>query len=243
MKIIVPSRGRAANVPTIQRLFPDCTWYVSKTEARAYRKANAGRIVEHPDDVLGRGKKVQWCLDHAGPDVFVIDDDIEYVWVNVGRLGRRIEDPKAIRDIIESTAICAREAGAKVFAFGQAWDVRKYRPNDPIALTGFVKAAIGFIGKLDITYDQGNMLRNDVPFSMNILARHRYFWRDGRFAFVNGMNTNTRGASPERTYERDIAECRKITAEWGKYVRFNEGNTRINVSVKVPRRQHIDFIE
>jgi len=240
MIIACPSRGRPGNVPNIQKLFPDCTFYVSKTEAPFYKQNGAKKIVEHPDDITGVGKKKQWLLDSTPEDMFIVDDDIKYVWVNVGRLGRRIEEPDAIRQIIENAFQCATDMGAGFLGFANSWDVRKYTPNDPFNFTGWVGAAMGFIGR-DIPYDQGFNLRNDVSCSLHNLLVKRYIWKDTRFAFVCERNTNFGGLSLDRTKESDLANIQRMVDRWGKYLVFKEIGTTMNVSVRVPRRQPLPF--
>lgn len=240
--IAIPSRARPVNVPIVQKILPSATWFVSEEEEESYRNHGARFTVAHPTGVSGMGKKRQWILDYLGDqDVFMIDDDVKYVWCNVGRLGRRVEDPEAILQIIENTRLCATDAGTSFFGFAQSWDVRKYTPNEPFTLSGWVGSAVGFIGR-NPRYDQGLSLRNDVAYSLRVLLEKRIIWRDNRFSFVCERFKNTGGLATIRSSEKDTREVRKLTEEWGQNISFTPGKEKLHVQVSVPRRQNIHHV-
>jgi hypothetical protein len=239
IQVVIPSLGRWKNVPKVERLFLEPIWCVAESEIPKYKKRGAKRFLPHPDSLLGTGATRQFIRDNLDNEMlFMVDDDVEYAWCNVGRVGRRIDNPEAIQQIIDNAGYMAKELGTPVFGFNMAYDVRKIKLNDPIKLDTWVSGAVGVIG--DICIDQGLGLRNDIPFCLTVLEKNRIIFRDDRFAFVCPMNRNLGGLQLLRTKETDLEEQRRIEKEWGKYVEYGLSQTRTKVKVKVQRRLSIN---
>lgn len=235
MKVIIPSRKRTELLGTSAlRLFPDATVCVGASEAKAYGKLTTNLLL-HPDDVTGIGPLRQWILDHVKDEaIFMVDDDVYALYSLVGTRARRLTDPRDVRTVVESTAACAAGAGARIFGFNQAWDVRKFLPMKPLAFTGWVGGAIGVIGR-DVAFDTSLKLRADIDACLTSLLRHRLIYQDLRFSFAHRRFEGAGGNAVSRSgnnHEREIAYLQR---KWGAHLAVRKSKTAILLKVHVPR--------
>ena len=239
VQIVIPSRGRPHSVAVAGKLFPDALWCIGQDEARVYDVPAARQLI-HPPEIIGIGRKRQWILDHVPGVVFQVDDDVTKLWCTVGLMGRPIEDPADIRQIIENAAHIAESIGAPVFGFDQAWDVRKFRPQEPLLFTGWVGTAVGFIGR-EIRYDQSLLSQADIDFCLRCLLEKRVIFVDHRFSFICKRFTNRGGSAGLRSAADYEAQIQKVRARWGKWVSYKKAKTTWRLGVRVSRRQPLDY--
>lgn len=237
VRVIIPSRRRT---DTLQqkalRLFPDATICVHESEADDYAKVvPRAQLLTH--DVEGLGIIRQWILDHVDDEVVVMaDDDISMLYGLAGTHARRLDDPQAAREVLEVTAECAHDAGARVFGFNQG-DVRKFLPQKPFALTGWVGGLIGIIGRT-VRYDPVCRLHDDIDFCLQNLLQHRIIWQDQRFLFSHvrfiGVGGNA-GARSQANHDSEIAYLRR---KWGAHLTVQHAKSTILLKVHVERSRN-----
>lgn len=235
MRVIIPSRARVNIIrESALRLFPDATVCVGASEADAYGRLT-DRLLVHPDSVTGIGPLRQWIIDHADDStVFMVDDDIYALYSLVGVRARRITDPDAVQQVVENAAACAEAAGARLFGFNQAWDVRKFNPFKPISFTGWVGGAVGAIGREHL-YDTTLRLRADIDACLTSLLKHRIIYQDLRFSFAHRRFEGRGGNAVSRSsadHERELAYLQR---KWGAHLRVRRAKTAIRLVVNVPR--------
>lgn len=235
LQIVIPSRLRAPILKTgALTLFPDATVCVGRSEVRDYRSLTTNLLV-HPDAVTGIGPLRQWILDHVDAEaVFMVDDDVYQLYSLVGVHARRLTAPADAMAVVWNAARCGRDAGARIFGFNQAWDVRKFLPLKPLALTGWIGGAIGFIGR-EVKYDTSLRLRADIDACLTSLLQHRIIYQDQRFALAHRRFDGTGGNAVSRSAEQHEREVAYLQRKWGRHLRVRRTKHAIRLIVDVPR--------
>lgn len=242
LRIVIPSRGRAEECRHALRLFPQATVVVHDYEYDVYRQALPERVevIAHDQDG-GIAPIRQWVLNHFDEEaILFVDDDVRYLKVVAGfeTASRVIRDPRAIAQVCENAAYVASEIGAPIFGFAQtSGDVRKYKPTDPINMTGWVGSVIGVVGR-DIEYDTTLRMRADIDFCLRAQLEQRIIFVDTRFAFVHHkMFAHKGGNAHMRSAERSQREIDLLRQRWGNWVDVVKGKGVVRIVVKVKRRQ------
>lgn len=234
LQIVIPSKGRPDKIKDgALRLFPDALVCIGADETDLYANVSKNLLV-HPADVTGIGPLRQWILDNIPDDVVQVDDDVHTVYGLCGLRKRTYENPATVHNIVEQAWLAAREAGARVFGFNQAWDVRKYSPFKPFGLSSWAGGVVGVIGK-ERRFDMRLKLRADIDFCLQSLMLDRIVWIDNRFSFVHRRFEGSGGNASNRSSERHAAEIKYLTQKWGKYIGVQDVKTTTRIVVKVER--------
>ena len=241
MRVVIPSRKRVEGCRHVLRLFPGATVVVHEGEAEAYAGLGA-ELLEHPPEVRGIAPLKNWILDSVQDEVvFIVDDDISVLKAMPGRPRRSapIADPRVIAEILANAEQMARAAGAPVFGFNaNGGDVRKFRNQEPFALSGWVGGAMGIIGR-ELRFDPTLKVRADIDFCLQAQLKHRCIFIDLRFAFVEQRFNNTGGNAHMRSEERNQRELAYLKQKWGKWLSIRPGKTTVRLIVNVGRRQNL----
>lgn len=235
VRIIIPSRKREkvlrdSSLP----LFPTATVCVAESEEASYRRLT-DHIVTHPDSISGIGPLRQWILDNFHEDrLLQVDDDVYALIALTGNKIRRITDPATVLQLVENTAECAAGAGAKIWGFNQTWDIRKYKPQKPITLCGWVGGVIGVVGR-EAKWDTGLKLRADIDACLTSLLKHRITYTDLRFSFAQRRFEGAGGNALQRSSEGHEREIRHLQRKWGTYLSVRRSKTTVLLRVHVQR--------
>lgn len=213
--VVIPSHKRPNRVLTLKAV-ADCIICVPASQAAQYRDSNPDtEILEHPDSVIGLLPKRQWILEHFGGEVFQIDDDIKKVsrvHVEPGEVDKLT--PREAADLIQATADAARQAGVKVFTFGECNKPNYFSPLEPIRMTGFIPGhAYGILNGSKLWYNYDIKCHCDFWISALNAYYHRWAWIDDRFYFDHEIWTSRGGQAEFRTnvsIEEDVKLLRKI---------------------------------
>jgi hypothetical protein len=235
VQIVIPSKGRPAEIRDgALKLFPDAIVCVGESDAKAYPVPHEQMLV-HPDDVTGIGPLRQWILDNVQDRTVVqVDDDMHTVYCQTGFCQRKITDPSMIRAIVDRTARCAEEAGARIFGFGQMGNPIDYRPMRPFAVSTWVGGLVGIIGR-ELRYDTSLRLRADIDFCLESLKRDRIVWVDDRFRFLHKRFTGSGGNASNRSSQRHHDEMEYLRRKWGRYLELKQAQSTTRLCVRVPR--------
>lgn len=239
MRVVIPSKSRVKECATALALFPDATVVINAEQENLYKPLGC-ELLMHPPSLSGIGPLKNWILDNI-PDetVFVVDDDVRWMRVAVGRETKSdiLRDPQDIRQIIENAAEIARGIGAPVFGFDQTGgDTRKNTPANPFRLCGWVGAAMGIVGR-DLRFDPNLHIRADIDFCLSALLKRRIIFQDTRFSFIHESRfTHPGGNSLIRSGERNRQELKYLKEKWGTALEFKQTATTLRVVVKVKRR-------
>ena len=241
MRVVIPSRKRVEACRHVLGLFPGATVVVREDEIEAYSGLGA-ELLAHPLTVQGIAPLKNWILDAILDEtVFIVDDDISMLKAMPGRATKSapIRDPRAIRQIVENAEQMAKALGTGVFGFNQnGGDVRKFRNQDPFAVSGWVGGAMGIIGR-ELRFDPTLLMRADIDFCLQAQLKYRCIFADGRFAFVEQRFNNTGGNSHMRSEERNRRELAYLRQKWGKWLSIKPGKGVVRLVVNVKRRQNL----
>jgi len=239
IRSIILSRGSSQDISTHDIVDAD-TILVCESEHDLYLESipepQRHKIEVIPDNYRGLAMVRNFILKTYPEEIVVMmDDDIIGFACLTHETQYKIMDKATINQIIANTAVVARDAGAHVFGYNQAWDVRKIRTNQPFALNQWVGGVVGVIGR-DLKFDENNKLRVDVDYCLQSMLKHRITWRDDRFSFIQARFTNTGGNSVFRTKESDDQEQEYLKDKWGRYIQFRDSKTTRLIKTKVIRK-------
>ena len=239
VRIVIPSKSRVAECRRALQLLPDALVVVSEDQRELYKPLGV-EVLAHPATISGIGPLKNWIMDNV-PDetLFIIDDDVKWVRVPVGRETKSeiIRDPASVRQIIENAAIIAKGMGAPVFGFDQSGgDTRKFNPAHPFRLSGWVGAQMGIVGRA-IRYDPNLRIRADIDFCLTALLQARIIFQDTRFSFIHEPRFTYRGGnSALRSGDRNQQELVYLKNKWGKVISLKETATTLRIVTHVKRR-------
>lgn len=226
-KVIMLSRGRDHNIGRYSLpLFPYAKVTVDESEMDAYAKVVPKKqLLPHPAFPTMADLRNWLLAEHSAEFVWHVHDDLIQLTSLVGWRARRTKDPAVIAQLLETTAYCARDAGAYLFGFGNiSGGTPHYNKMSPFRLNGFVRNVIGFREGHELQWDPLMMGHYDVDLGMQALQKHRIVWRDERFIFDDvPLASNSGGFAGIRTAEGVIQGRRQMLLKWGgKYVRFGQ---------------------
>jgi hypothetical protein len=239
MRVVIPSKGRVTSCAQAARLFDDPLIVVREDEVDDYAPLGL-ELLAHPLDVRGIGPLKRWILANV-PDetVVIIDDDVSKVLLLVGQRLRPITRPDSIAQILANAETVARALDTPIFGFNQAWDLRKFTPQDPLHLYGWTGSVVGIIGR-EINYDPNLLLRADIDLCLQAMRQWRTVFIDLRFAFVHERFTGQGGNAYLRSKKRNEKELQYLQEKWGKWLRVQETKTTTRLLVRVKRRQWVN---
>jgi hypothetical protein len=224
VEVVIPSKGRAHMCQKAVAVVNDPVLCIGEDEVDPYKKHHLKvRMLVHPPDVVGLGRKRQWILDNCQEEaIFMIDDDVENCTCLVGNRIRRIRDPLSVRAILENTAGIAKEIPTSAFGFAHTIDVRHFRSMAPISFTGWVNGcAFGVVGRT-VKFDPRVIATEDIDFSMQTLFKHRVLYRDLRFCFeAKKYFKTTGGLASVRTMKSLQEDIEIMKKKYGSAVEFN----------------------
>lgn len=238
MKIVIPSKGRAASIRDESLfLFPDALLLVDEAEADAYKGiVPPKRLLTHP------GLKTlsairNFMLDNVKDDVVVTaDDDVFNLKCMVGWLARSKRDPQVAWEVLENAAVCAADAGCGLFGFNQNSNPIHYKPFEPFKVATWVGTVFGFVGDHGLRFDERLVMHQDVDVSLQALQVHRILWVDDRFCFINKRLTNRGGLTGMRSAEAYQLAHDRLLTKWAGCVELRT-TTRDPRSVKQGKKK------
>ena len=229
IRVVCYSRGRQDSIgKNALRLFPYMTVTVDEREVDAYKHAvPADQILPHPQ-FTQLSQIENWIHEQDLAEfVYIVADDIRQMRSLVGWRARTYRDPDLIAGLLETTAICARDAGAYLFGFGHHM-VPTYLNNDrPFALNAYVRELYGFRRGHGLVADEHVEQHYDVDVALQSLLKHRIIWRDDRFVFDSQLlGSAAGGEAGVRTPEAVEHAAKAMVAKWGKWVTVDSPSKR-----------------
>ena len=230
--ILIPSNGRH-NTAKSPALFPDAVLFVAK-----YKRKHKNQIHAIPDSLVGLARIKNYCIKtfaSTRQSICMIDDDVYGCQCLAGKLLRKVE-PAEMRDLINSTALCAKEAGLPLFGFAQSLDLTPYKPHEFIRHVGMVMTVVGVTGKFPL-WDEELKCRMDADASLRAIREFRKVWIDTRYCFTFPKDINPGGLSVFRDADTLAADYHRILEKWGRYVGVYEMPDYTNVILQVKRKK------
>lgn len=240
--ICVPSSRRPTQAVHVKRgLLPSALVYVAENELDTYVAAGLPRacLRTHPN-LVGLARIRNFIVRQCPTEVCVqVDDDFAYVQAMAGFRVRHIRDPRALAELVFSSALVASDMGVRLFAWSNKGTPLYYKDHDPMDLKGPVGRALGVIGK-GVVWDERLVASVDTDVTLQELLESRIVFVDQRFYWHCGsIGGNPGGLQALRTSERLTLDRGLIQAKWGRFVEV-EKKTKSGLttnSIRVDRRQ------
>lgn len=237
--IVVPSRARPGNIPTLLKLIPEAYVCVDRCEKTDYAEVvPKGRLLLHPG--LDRLSAIRnWILDNAETEsVVMCDDDLKSMHIRSGRLYKKVVDPVTIHTVFANGARILADLDLSLYSWSR-------NPNpiafDPTNVIKFCNPAAGVfvVRGRKFRWDENLTCRVDCDFTMSVLRGDRISFSDNRFYFNFGAVCQGKGGlQGRRTSDREAEELEYLNRKWGDYLKLG-GKSRYGnngMSVKVPRK-------
>jgi len=228
IKIVSLSKGRAGNITT-HKVIDDIIVVCPANEVDLYRDLNPDlEIVSEPKDCRGITQARQFVLDQFD-DVFMVDDDIEYVrnFFNGEGEDYKVTNKQHVRDIIEQTRSIAEQMGAKMFGYTHRRRPVAYYPQQPFRTTGFLNGShCGFLKGHNLEYDTNMIEGEDYYMSCLNVFKNRFMIIDDRYGFMTTDNfANSGGCSGDRNTQIMQDDTLYLREHFGDVVKMKKWST------------------
>ena len=219
--VVVPSADRATSVLTNIEGQILC---VPEGQERRYAQHNRCEIITHPP-LKNLAAKRQWIYERFG-DVFMVDDDIDYVSrvYRTGNTRQTYLTPGEIREVIEHAYDVCQQAGIYLFGFSAFPGPEQYKTFKPFFLSGYINASAFGLRKSDKLYFTENTTAAESHW-INLLNAYHYrrCFQDRRFHFHQERGSTffrPGGQSAKRTLESEKRDTLFLRKMFGECVRL-----------------------
>ena len=229
--VVIPSRGRSRSIGRHSlTLFPYATVTVDERELEAYAGVvPEEQLLPHPP-MNGLLEIENWIHEQDLAEfVYLVADDIRAVRCNVGYRVREYRDPFVVADLLETTAYCARDAGAFLFGAGHHLTNTYYTADRPFTVVGYVRNVYGYRRGHELRGDPAVRMHYDVDIALQALLKHRIIWRDERFAFIEAHVLGAASGGNAGLVDPKAVEDtnRNMRRKWGRWVAVDLRQRRI----------------
>lgn len=226
VKIIIPSRGRAGKVTTLNVVSGACLT-VHTSEVDEYRQCYPEvEIIPHHEPNLCA---IRRFLYEKFGNIFMVDDDLRLVYrYYTEEGGVYFMQPDEVYDLIQVTAHLAQEAGIYLFGYNKALNPVAYLPQNPFDFSGYINGgAFGMLKSEKLQFDTRFTLSEDHYISLLNAYHYRKLFIDKRFAFhFLDSFVNLGGCSNYRTVEKELENTLLLRKVFGEVVEL-KGNSSI----------------
>lgn len=248
LRIVVPSRHRADNLPRLAQLLPGCTVFVHESERAAYEAQACGQVEIATHAITnGIGPIRNAVLDVFDEDCIVmIDDDLMGVVPLLAKRQRRVTDPRIIRQVIESGHHAAADLNLGVFCWSRDSNpIGRDNVGNPVRLLAPIANSFGIRGPARRRrFDAGLRIGEDFDFTMQTLLHDRVVLCDCRWYFDHGpVYSGTGGTSGTYRDEDVAAVAGRLRERWGRWIPPHRtererqmAETGLMLRMDVPRR-------
>lgn len=243
-QIVVPSLGRAVNMPKLLSLLPNAIITVNESGIEPYEKyVPKAQLLPHPDMKLIETRN--WIFDNVKSDCIIqFNDDIDKL-VRVGVRSKTFRNPRIIDGVIRNTYQCAKDLGIGVFCWSLTPNnsmlhttVRPFRASAPCSAHAF-----GMMGKArDRRFDPAFRGCGDYNFTLETLRDDRLLLCDVRWHFSCGKMSSGKGGETGALSTNERMDAQKLLRDkWGKYIGKSGTQTTMqratwrSFSINVPR--------
>jgi hypothetical protein len=247
LRVVVPSRRRVKNIPTILSLLPDAVICVAESERADYAAAVPRKQLLCHRDLPGLIAIRNWLNDTIQEDCIVqIDDDLKGIRPLIGK-NRRQTDPDVIDQVIRNQHQVAQDLDISVFCWSRTRNTPMAQPQfQPFRVVGPVSSSFGLRGSArNRRFDPEIPGRADVDFTMQTLLKDRIVLMDMRWHFDHGRVFSGKGGNVGLLSDEDFERATRILyARWGRHLGrskpgFVRKSTSRPLSIKVQRRSDL----
>ena len=234
--VAIPSMWRPDRVHT-KGIFPSADVVVPESQVEAYSK-NYSNVVWHPDTVLGIVAKRNWILDYYFnlwyDCVYMIDDDMKKFGNLQSSKYTYIKDEKRIMNIIYNTMITANDLWTNMFTFNTRLDYRKYEAYKEFAFSTSWKWWQYGIMNTGMRFDERIQLHEDIDFSLQVIHKYRFIYRDMRYGYVFDKTFGNPGwCSLIRNTEKLEKSAKVMEKKWWRAVKVDRRDARFTIDINL----------
>jgi hypothetical protein len=232
-RYLILSRGRSRTIVS-HKMFPFADVIVPEYEKALYEKKIKKAVLTYPDNIHGLSILRNYILRKFTEEIIImIDDDIDKLYNQEFNTYTRITDPIDIKRILDSTAAITKDLGKSLFGYKPSRNITFYDPTNPFRLNGWVGTVIGIVGR-KYYFDEHNILKTDIDYSLQCLLEDRIIIQDMRYVFDSIKIKNSGGNSTYRTKDRVESEQMYLKRKWGKHIVYvvNEDGETTKINVK-----------
>lgn len=240
LPVLIASHKRASKITTHKKVAYSIIC-IPESQLGEYREyCPDTEIVTHPDSVIGLSWKRQWMHEHFG-SAFHLDDDLLYmkrIYTETGEAEKCT--PQEIWNVIQATAIAAREAGAYLFGFNTSGKPFTYAAMQPIQMSGYINTcAFGLLTGSKLYFRPEQRYQEDYWICGLNAYLNRTIWRDNRYYFHYGDTwTGAGGLAEFRNMETLEAILKELQGLFGEDVicvrKTGTMNHKFQMNFKVP---------
>jgi hypothetical protein len=239
--VLIASHKRATKITTHKKV-ANSIICIPESQLSEYREhvGNDYEIVCHPDSVIGLSWKRQWMYEHFG-SAFHLDDDLLYmkrIYTETGEVDKCT--PQEIYNVIQATALAAREAGAYLFGFNTSGKPFTYAAMQPIQMSGYINTcAFGLLTGSKLYFRPEQRYQEDYWICGLNAYLNRTIWRDNRYYFHYGETwTGAGGLAEFRNMDTLEAILKELQGFFGDEVicvrKLGKMNHKFQMNFKVP---------
>lgn len=210
------SHLRAQNVPAMQQLVGDATWYVGHGEGEEYRRAGASYVVESGALCRSRNAILDDAFAHNAIALELSDDlkKIEYAIDKENKNKTLLSITDAIALMLEG----AQKNGAMLVGTAPTNNAFFFNPAKPYHTQAFIVGDMILVKPTDLRFDERLKLKEDYDYTMQHIMKY------GCVARVNSLlptflhRSNPGGACDYRNARREQRAIRFLKKKWPGFI-------------------------
>ena len=242
--IIIPSKGRAKEIETVQDMFPAGVLFVHEDEYEEYAKYATCQIITHSKS-MGYGQVVneifKQCKTHKIRYAAIFDDDKARFSCLVGNRQRNFS-PSQIELAVVNGCQVLEDLDENLFLFSTSSSIIKYEQNKPFKV-GFSLPQGAMIVRSERIHNfkVGMHYYEDFDWLMEYIKEHRFMVMENRMLCISLGKINEGGCNDFRTSKAEKQARRYIQKKWGQYASFVKNSSgTIRPTCRAERQKKID---
>lgn len=219
--VSVISSGRSANVPKMEALVGDITWFVGEGERTVYTEAGAKVVYEGGGLCASRNMSMDIGFKKCDT-VLQLSDDMIGMKRAVIVDGKPKSVPYSSIEAISYMVRCLSRVKAHLAGGAPTANAFYFSPNRPFSSHNFIVGDFSFIRKTDLRYDESMTLKEDYDYTMQHINLYGSVLRANGILPVFKHRTNAGGAVTVRTPEEEQKNIAILKCKWPGCFRDNK---------------------
>ena len=213
------SHLREKNVPDMQNLVGDATWYVDRDEKQIYEQHGARSVV--PSGALCESRNAI-LNDAFANDCIALElsDDLKKLELAVDKENKN-KKVLNINEAIQMMIDAAEKNGAKMVGTAPTNNAYFFNPKKPYHTQAFIVGDMILVLPTELRFDENLKLKEDYDYTLQHIVKY------GCVARVNALlptflhRSNSGGACHYRNARREQRAIRYLKSKWGDFIADN----------------------